>query len=500
MNKIIFRSKIALLLILSLWCLLISPTLAGAASINSLIASNDTSYLGVSFNSLTRNFIPDNTCLTFRNIGVESADRINASSYYCFVDSRRALEDKFMYNFTSVVGVTVGSTALSKVTAAIVNDTVFSTDKITLIAYWKQEEKKLFSADLPVMSNEALAVLKDNSRAFFKTYGDKYVSGVSIGKILYLVYQADIANLSSYSARTKKPLKEAMELNLKKILGAKLTVAETDFMTTQLAKVTTHIYTYGNNVDPFVGPYTADDFQDVVKKISNEGTSGVISRELRDYSAIINRSNNYFRNIADHRAMSKIWNAHLTNLQFILANPRISFNLSSDCRTKIREVNAHLDLVNSLAGEARLPNSKEQEALETLYKKYIVEMQIMPRTYYLPIIKGTTKIDLRQINDVDTIKIIYYHPPKNLIWYLFLRKTHVGLLMLDQNGNWSMVNSRPIGESKTITLYEGIKFCDQLQLTFSNTRINTKKIKVLVSFTEKIDDVIWVYLRSQLKK
>jgi hypothetical protein len=500
MNKIIFRLKITLLFTLSLLCLMTAPTQVSAGTINSLIASNDTSYLGVGFNSLTRRFIPENTCLTFRNIGVESADRINTSSSYCFVDSRQALEDKFMYNFTSAVGVTASSTAFSKVTAAIVNDTVFSTDKITMIAYWKQEEKKLYSADLPVMSNEALAVLNNNSRAFFKTYGDKYVSGVTIGKVLYIVYQADIANFSSYSARTKKPLKEAMELNLKKILGAKLTVAETDFMTSLLANVKTQIYTYGNNVDPFVGPYTADDFQDAVKTISNDGISGVISRELRDYSVIINRHDNYFRDIADYMTMSKIWNTHLANLQFILANPRISFDLRSDCRTAIREISAHLDLVNSLAGEARLPNSKEQDALETLYKKYIIEMQIMPRTYYLPIIKGTKEIDLSKIHNIDTIKIIYYHPPKNLIWYLFLRKTRVGLLMLDQRGNWSVVNSRPIGESNTITLYEGIKFCDRLQLTFSSNYINTKKIKVLVSFTEKIDDVIWVYLRSQLKK
>jgi hypothetical protein len=499
MREIYLNLKIFLLLTLSCLVLLTTPALVRAGTMTSLIASTDAGYLGIGFNSLTKKFIYDNTCLTFRNIGTESADRVSTTSYYCFVDSRQALEEKFARNFSSGTGVTPDNTALSKATAALVNDTVFSTDKITLLAYWKQEEKRLYSADLPVISNEAFAVLHDNSRAFCKTYGDKYVSAVTIGKVLYIVYQADISSLGSYSDRTKRPIRQAMELNLKKILGAKLTTAETDFSSTQLANVSTKVYTYGNNIDPFIGPYTADDFKDIVKKVSN-GPSGMISGELKDYTATANRRDENVANITDYMVVAKAWNTHLSNLNFIMANPRISLNLLADCRAAVKEIDFQLNLVNSLSSESRLPNSREQDALTTLYKKYIIEMQIVPRTYYLPIIKGTNEIDLSKISDVDTIKIIYYHPPKNLLWYLFLRKTSVGLLMLDQYGNWSVLNSLPIGNKKTITLYEGIKFCNKFQLSFSNTRINTKTNKVLVSFTEKIDDVIWLYLRSQIKK
>jgi hypothetical protein len=499
MDKIYWHLKISLLLTLSLLFLATTPALVHAGTINSLIASNDTNYLGIGFNSLTKKFIPDNTCLTFRNIGVESADRVSTASYYCFVNSRQALEEKFLYNFATAVGTTPSSTALSKITEAIVNNTVFSTDKITMIAYWRQEEKKLYSADLPIISNEALAVLRDNSRAFFRTYGDKYVSGVTTGKVLYIVYQADISNLSSYTERTKKPLRQAMEMNLKKILGAKLTTGETDFVTSQLDGVNVKIYTYGNNVDPFVGPYTADDFKDTIKQIS-EGPSSVIESDLKDYKVSANRLNGSFCDTADFILMAKNWQTHLSNLNFILANPRVSFNLSADCRATIKEINSQLAAVNSLSSEARIPNSKDREGLNTLYKRYIIEMQIFPRTYYLPEIKGTPVIDLSTINDVDTIKIVYYHPPKDLLWYLFFRKTSVGLLVLDKGGNWSVLSSMPIGNNKTLTLYEGIKFCDKFQLTFSNSKMRTKHIKIQVSFTEKIDDVIWMYLRSQNKR
>jgi hypothetical protein len=498
MNKIYLYLKTPLLLTLSFLFLLATPALVHAGSINSLIASNDTSYLGTGFNSLTKKFIYDNSCLTFRNIGAESADRVSTASYYCFVDSKQALTEKFLYNFSSVTGTTPDSTALSKTTEAIVNDTVFSSDKITMIAYWKQEEKKLFSADLPVISNEAAAVLRDNSRVFLRTYGDKYVSGVTTGKVLYIVYQTDISNLGSYTDHAKKPIRQAMEINIKRILGAKLTATETAFVNSQLAEVNSKIYTYGNNVDPFVGPYTADDFKDAVKK-ANNGPSSVIASDLKDFSATANRHDEILCNIGEYAAMAKAWTTHLSNLNFILANPRISFNLNADCRATIKEINSQLDQVNSLTGEARLPNSKEQNAFLTLYKRYILEMQIVPRTYYLPTIKGTPEIDLSKINDVDTIKIIYYHPPKNLMWYLFFRKTSVGLLMLDQDGNWSVLNNIFIGNDDAITLYEGIKFCNRFQLSFSNSRMNIKQIKVLVSYTEKIDDVIWLYLRSQFK-
>jgi hypothetical protein len=34
-------------------------------------------------------------------------------------------------------------------------------------------------------------------------------------------------------------------------------------------------------------------------------------------------------------------------------------------------------------------------------------------------------------------------------------------------------------------------------INFSSDRIKTSSIKVVVTFTEKTDDVIWLYLRTQ---
>jgi hypothetical protein len=480
---------------LTLLILLTIPAVARAAAINSLISATDPGYLGTGFNSLRQEFIYDNTCLTFHNIGTETADRVSTSSYYCFVNSRQELAEKFLTNFAASSGPTPKSTAVSKATAAIINNTVLSTDKITIIAYWKQEDKRVYSADLPVINNEAMAVLKQSPRTFAKTYGDQYVSAVTIGKIIYLVYQTDISGLASYTDRTKNPIKKAMELNIKKILGAKLTVAETDFATSLLSKLDTTIHTYGNDIESFIGPYSADDFQDLLKKISS-APSGVIASELKDYFATANRRGDNFCNMTEYASITKIWNRHLSNLNYILANPRLSLNLAADCRTVARYINSQLELVYSLGSESRLPNSKETDTLNNLYKRYLIELHLTPRTYETPTIKGNPEIDLSKINDVDTIKITYIRP-RSFIWYLFFRNTKVGLLTLDQYGNWSVLATYKIGRNKTITLYEGTKISNKFLINFSSDRIKTSSIKVVVTFTEKTDDVIWLYLRTQ---
>jgi hypothetical protein len=495
--NVLYRRLKNLLFCLTFTLLILSttPAVVRAAAINSLISATDPGYLGTGFNSLRQEFIYDNTCLTFRNIGTETADRVSTASYYCFVDSRQELAEKFLANFAANPGPTPKSTAISKATAAIINNTVFSTDKITIIAYWKQEEKRIYSADLPVISNEALTVLKESPRAFAKTYGDQYVSAVTIGKIIYLVYQADISGLSSYTDRTKNPIKKAMELNIKKILGAQLTVPETDFATSLLARINTTIHTYGNDIESFIGPYSADDFQDLLKKISSS-PSGVIASELKDYSATANRREDNFCNMSEYAAITKIWNNHLSNLNYILANPRLSLELAADCRTVVRYINSHLNLAYSLGSESRLPNFKETATLNNLYKRYLLELRLTPRTYETPTIKGKAKIDLSKINDVDTIKITYIRP-RSFIWYLFFHNAKVELLVVDQYGNWSVLATHKIGKNKTITLYEGTKISNKFLINFSSNRIKTSSIKVVVTFTEKTDDVIWLYLRTQ---
>lgn len=158
-------------------------------------------YLGTGFNSISQTFIEDQNCLKFTRIETESIKRISNTSFYCFVDSKQELADKFLYNFSPNTSGIPEVTAKSKVTELIVNNTTFSSDKVTLVAYWKQEHRRIFSNDLPTIDFVAQAMLKEDPKGFFRCYGDRYISGLSLGRIFYIIYQADISNYAGYPAR-----------------------------------------------------------------------------------------------------------------------------------------------------------------------------------------------------------------------------------------------------------------------------------------------------------
>jgi hypothetical protein len=217
MKNFSIKIKVGAIVIFSLVLLFTTTLLGYAGTVKSLIAPAELDLLGSGFNSLKGKFIQDNKCLKYStNIETEIQGTISDSAYY-FVNSKKELEDKFLYSFAPNPGITPDITAKSRVTDMIVNKTPFSADKITIVAYWKQEDLKVYSNELPTMFDEGVAILKTKPKKFFETYGDKYVNSVILGKIFFIIYQADISNFSSYSSRAKTAIKRALELNLKKI-------------------------------------------------------------------------------------------------------------------------------------------------------------------------------------------------------------------------------------------------------------------------------------------
>jgi hypothetical protein len=479
--------------------LLFSIKLEAVGYINSLYAPLETKYLGAGFNSLSKNYIYDNSCLSFSSTETQTLGGVSNTTYYCFVNSKKELAEKFLYNFSTNVGMTTDTTAESRVTDIILNNTVFSANKITLIAYWKEEDEKIFSNDLPTLSNEAISILHSNSKKFFQLYGDKYVSSVTLGKIFFIVYQADISAYSSYSTRTKSAIKRAMELNLKKILGVKLTATEMGFINDKLADISICSSTFGNDLDDVVGPYSADDFKDILKKISLS-KSTVISSELKDYSYTDNPDKDAFYNISEYLNMAEIWNKSLSNLNYIESNPRLDADLISDCRTAIDSINAQIKLVCSLDPEARVPSSKETLFLNSLYTNYITEMQIAPRTYITPPIEKQLDLDLSNLNDVESIQVDCEITKKKGGFgggFGSSKPVKIMLYVIDEDGNWSVVNSVPMSKTSTVTLYEGIKFCDKFRIGFDGPKINTGDMKIIVSYLEKVDDIIWLLVHDK---
>ncbi|HBF39007.1 MAG TPA: hypothetical protein DDW50_17025 [Firmicutes bacterium] len=459
---------------------------------------------------------------------------MNNTAYY-FVDSKKDLEDKLFYNFTSNLDMSPDTTLKSRITDAIVNNTSFSADKITLIGYWKQDDRKFFSNELPIMTDEGLSILKNNPKLFFKTFGDKYVSAVTFGKMFFVIYQADISDFSSYSTRAKNAIKRAMELNLKKIFGVRLSAQESAFAGERLADVNIRSSVYGTNVSNSSGPYTNDDFNDLLKSINNR-PSEIISWDLKSYSNIDNKPEDSFYKATDYLTMADEWNKHSAFLNYILANSKVSFDLLADCRSAEDKVKEQLEMVRSMDSDARVPSTRENVNFGDLYKRYIQEMKISPKTYMIPPSEKSMELDLSSINDVDSIKIeCEIKNKKNFFGYYYSNKPiQVILYIVDEDGNLSEVSTTPVYQMQAATLYEGIKMCDKFKLGvwdpksrqgekpdpfatptptpppvaprpgggrtgvfFSGSRI--PELKITCSYTEKVNDLIWMYLHDKGK-
>jgi hypothetical protein len=527
MNNIATKTKIGVIVVLTLVFLFATGLAVYAAGIKSLISPAEFDLLGAGFNSITQSYIFDNKCLKYStNITPEIQGVINSTAYY-FVNSKKELADKFLYNFAATPGTTPDTTVKSRLTEMIVNNTVFSTDKITLLAYWKQEDKKMFSNDVPVMTEEGISILRTNPKNFFQTYGDKYISSVTFGKMFFIIYQADISNFSSYSTRAKNAIKRAMELNLKKILGLKLSPQETAFVGERLADVNISSNTYGTNLNGFSGPYSAEEYNELLKKV-NAGPSEIIERELKNYSNVYNRSEDVFYNITEYLNMAEQWGRHLAFFDYIMANSKLSFDLLTQCRLAADKINDQLKLVYALDRDARIPSTRESNNFNDLYNRYVTEMKISPRTYTLPSPErqepgDRLELDLSNINDVESIRIdcICYNQTRVNTFWVKKKPIRIVLSVVDEDGNLSEVGRTLVLASDMVTLYEGIKMADKFRLRFWNagnkpdlwnpwivtfrpfgfieqgSRRSGPYVIVRCSYTEKVYDIIWIYLHSK---
>ncbi|TCL76303.1 hypothetical protein EDC14_100256 [Hydrogenispora ethanolica] len=470
-------------LALSLAALLLLAT-AGAAhggyAIRSLYSTFNDDYLGAGFNSISKTFLTDDSCLDFSNIATETVTGTDQSSAYCFVDSQKELDEQFRYHFGAGNAGPGGMTALSPETGAILRNTSFSADTITLFAYWRKAETRVFSTVPPKISDAAFAVLQTDPRRFFRQYGDQYVSAAILGKIIFLVYQADAA---TESALARNRIKRAMELKMKQIFGVKLTEAENRFVAATLARVSITRSTYGNGVLNFNGIDSAEDLQRAIAQIA---TVSVIARELRSYSQTSNGAGARFYDSAAYLNTVNQWERGLSNLNYIATNPRLSSKLRSDCQNALNVLNRQLNQFYSSGADLQPP---DRALLEGFYDRYLAEMNIAPRTYQLPAMENRKDLDLRGLRAADSLKLELV-VKQGFFSRLFNRNLSVVLYLMDGKGGWSEYRRIPLPPKPTrFTLYEGTPFRGRLRLAFSKPKLKMD-FTVYCSYTEQPDDII----------
>ncbi len=454
-----------------------------AYTFNSLYAGYNDDYLGAGFSSIRQEYIADHSCLAFDNVTTSAITGMNQSTYYCFVDSQKELADQFLTNFSAAGPLRPGSTtAASPETRFIVENTLFSADKITIIAYWRQAEQRVSSTIPPKINDAALTVLKRDPRQFFLLYGDQYVSSAILGKNLFLVYQATAA---ADSARTRSLIRQAMALHIQQIFGAKLSDAEATFADAALAKVRTTLNAYGYGVPNFTPITSAEDLKTAIEQIT---ASTVIARELSSYTRTSNGNGATFYNIAGYLDTVNEWQKTLSNLDYIATNARLSSKLFLDCQKTIHTLNEQMKLF--YAGSNGTDSAKlDNQLLKNLYDRYLAEMHIASRTYHLPVIKNQTDLDLRGLGEVESLKIELI-VKRSFFSRLFDRHAAVSLYILDGDGNWSEYQRIPLPSKTTrFTIYEGAKFRDRFRLVFSKPKSHPA-VEIFCSYTEKPDDII----------
>jgi hypothetical protein len=457
-------------------------------------------YLGDGFNTVQKDYVYGNLALEFPNGALVYDDGVSSVSDYCFISSKKELEEKFASSFSGNIGVSFPSvTAKTDVTKLIENSTSFSAEKITIVAYWKQIDKKVYVNGLPKLNDTALSVLQSDPKRFMQLYGDRYVSGVTLGKMFYIIYQADISNVAETN---KSSVRTALELSFKKIFGGSLTESQEKFMSEKLSNVSISSKTVAYGISGFTGPYSADDFKNIQYQIS-QAQSSVIEKTLKDYSYTSNYGGHSFFNSADYYKMANEWEQHLSLLKYITSSSRISSTLKRDCTTAYNNAAAQLELVYALDSSARYPNL-ETGTFTSLYNRYITEMQIKPRSYSIAISGNYTKgesvdIDLSTIGDVESIKITVdcynFSGSEKGIDY---PATATIIMYINHDGNLS--EDRRLTFTEVATLYEGIKSGDKYRiyvLSAKNTIPHTTaRVTVYCQYTERMADVIWLYLND----
>jgi hypothetical protein len=456
--------------------------------------ANPVDYLGNGFNSVQKEYIYDNKAVEFPTKVLTTAEGVNSFSDCWSVYSDRDLKKKIAASFFGSVSPScAGVTAITDVTKELIRTIDFSEDKITIVAYWKQIDSEIFSNGLPKLTDAALTVLKSDPKRFARLYGDKYVSGVILGKMFFIVYQADSAN---YSASSKNAVRYAMELNLKRIMGSGMpTKSMEEFIQKTLSNVNITSRTIAYGPSGVVGPRSEGQFRDIMNQVSNAG-SVVIGKTLQDYSYTSNLGRNSLLDISNYDKMAAGWEEHLSYLKYISSSKRISTSLQKACTVACNHILQRLALVYNFANNACGPKPEDISASTTLYNKYLRELEIKQRWYDIPEISAlysreTKAIDLNfsDLGDVEALKIELANNGAQTV--------NLQLYCVD-GINSALYKTVECAPASNITIYEGVKFRDHLRLDLRNdpgtADTGTSKFTVKSSYLEKMTNPIWLYL------
>jgi hypothetical protein len=278
----------------------LSAQVTQAAIAKSVISSDGVKYLGDGYNSVTKEFVYANQALKFPNGAVETTDGIQSFSSIIYANSRYELEKEISSIFSQSIGVGIGMvSAESSLTKEMVNKTQFSLEKTTVIAYWRQIDKKIYCNGLPKLKDEALTLLQNDPKKFVQTYGDQYVSSVTLGRMFYIVYQAETSGLSE---SRKSAIKKAMGLNVGYYVGGSLENGESQYIKETMTGVKTTCSAIGYGIPYFTGIDSKEDIDNIVNQVGLSEPA-VLAKEFVSFSQTSNGTGYSFFDITEYVKM-----------------------------------------------------------------------------------------------------------------------------------------------------------------------------------------------------
>jgi hypothetical protein len=495
--------KWCLKLVVALWTLFLlmngSARLAKAAPVvEAAVTADEVKYLGGGFNTVRKDYIYGNRALQFPE-GVLVYDLGGGCvADYCFVNSQPELEEKLAVGCNGSIGAGFpGAVANPEITKLIARSTSFTAETVTILACWKRVDQKICPNGLPDLTGAALAVLKDDPQRFARLYGDRYVSGVTLGKMFYLIYQADLTNAAESNLGS---VRRAVELSFKKMTGAAITAAQEKLMKDKLTEVSITSKAIAAGLSSLTGPYTADEYRRLVDRVT-QAPSAVLETTLQDYSYTVNYDGHSFFNVGDHYQMANDWERHLALLKYITAGGRISRSLRRDCTKAGHEIMARLELIYALDSDARAVGA-ELTSLTALYQRYVAERQLRRKWYLMPAVEGYSRpmqleLDFSGLGGVDFLKITV----RNLTFLPYIYELYYA-----DGANLALCKTVKCDRTAAITLYQGLQFQDKLVLKYTpdvpNEVIwppasNYNLLTVQCEYLEKMTDLVWLYLNDK---
>lgn len=467
-------------------------------------APADPKWVGDGYNSVSKESILQFQALDLPNGAVESADGVRSVSNSFSVNSTYELEKEINQKLSASIngGFSIMSAEVSA-TQEVTARSQFSRGKSYAFAYWLQIEKKVSISGYPILKEEALTALQSNPREFFTKYGNQYVNNVTLGRMFYIVYEADTSSLSSSQ---KTDVQYAMSLKAGSYAGMSMDSQQTEYVNSTLSNVKITCYAVAVGIPGFVVVKGMEDI-DAMRDNLSEGDPAILAKEYKNFSDLpsfpSSSTTSFWLKVVNSIARSAdVWRQHYSLCDYII-NSTVSSSLKNDCQAFKNDIIINEFTKHYALDLGYIPTEYYKNRWQNLYLRYMNEMDLGNEGWewlvYEDVYSNSADgLAIKNFNlgSVEADQIFVQYSPKKH------PSTRFSLYKI-QNGSSTLITrivTSSDGEG-TWRLYSGISESDQYQFKvepledLSDDSI-LYPVTLGVVYQKPIKDAVWLFIKS----